>query len=355
MALKCAINITATKRFNIVNVPSDTPLSPDSYTNGNLIEQAFNAPSTSPTIKFPYGDNINFISGTSSIGVAAGSIGVPFGLGGLDSINGTYSSPGIPNITNLGQATSAECECPTDTGSEPDSPVNISDSAGRRVRLRPKPAGIDRIYCCSPILQYIRETNGMVWPYQPLITYGQEVDYKSMELTHANQDIYAYHRTPSVKIAVDGEFSVQNQKEGLYAMACIHYLRTITKMYFGEDAPGNRAIGTPPPVMLFDAYGSYMFNALPVIITNFTIGLPKDVDYVPIDMTGMTEILQGVGRWQSLTNPYFRDANYANIAWLPSLFNIQVQLIVQNTPSRLRQFNLGSFRQGSLLQKGGWV
>lgn len=342
------------------------PLRPDQYTNGQLIEDAFNAPNnsgnqTSPNFNMPLGDITSVITqGSSSIGVAAGAFGIPTGEGPFGSISSFFQDYGTPQITNQGQSTNVTCECPDDS-SESDrnsfanSPVNVSDAAGRRVRLRPKPGGADVIYCCSPLLEPIKSTNGMLWPYQPVITYTQDVDYKSMELTHANQDIYAYHRTPSVKLTVDGEFSVQTQKEGLYAMACIHYLRTVTKMYFGEDAPGNRAIGTPPPVLLFDAYGSYMFNALPVIVTAFAVGLPKDVDYVPVDMTGMTEMLSTTGKWDSLTNPYFRDTQNNEIVWLPSLFNIQVQLIVQNTPTRLRKFNLGSFRNGSLVRKGGWI
>ena len=123
---------------------------------------------------------------------------------------------------------------------------NQSDSSGRRVRLRPKPAAVDQIYGQSPILAPLRSTYGMMWPYQPTITYQQQVDYKSMELTHANQDIYAYHRTPSLTLTVEGEWSVQNQQEGQYAIACIHFLRTVTKMNFGADDPYK---GTPPPVL----------------------------------------------------------------------------------------------------------
>ena len=258
----------------------------------------------------------------------------------------------------------------------PSSPENLQDSAGRRVRLRAKPgarsigpasendtgygvvAGGSSIYGIGGIMAPLITTNGMVFPYQPTITWQQDVQYTEMELIHANQDIQAYKRTPSPKFSIDGEFSVQNQAEGKYALACIHFLRTVTKMYFGDSDP-NR--GTPPPVLLFDAYGAYMFNSLPVIVTQFSVGLPKDVDYVPINVSPYTS---GSGLsssnqttiWNKLTESYFPDTGTnSNIAWLPALFNIQVQLTVQNTPARLRAFKLEDFRSGALLQKGTWI
>ena len=258
----------------------------------------------------------------------------------------------------------------------PSSPENLQDSAGRRVRLRAKPGarsigpasendtgygvapGGSSIYGIGGIMAPLITTNGMVFPYQPTITWQQDVQYTEMELIHANQDIQAYKRTPSPKFSIDGEFSVQNQAEGKYALACIHFLRTVTKMYFGDSDP-NR--GTPPPVLLFDAYGAYMFNSLPVIVTQFSVGLPKDVDYVPINVSPYTS---GSGLsssnqttiWNKLTESYFPDTGTnSNIAWLPALFNIQVQLTVQNTPARLRAFKLEDFRSGALLQKGTWI
>lgn len=241
----------------------------------------------------------------------------------------------------------------SDIGSYPVDQINLNDTAGRRVRLRPKPNGTTPVYGSSNgLLSVLSTTNGLVFPYQPTITWQQEVQYTEMELIHTNQDIQAYKRTPSLKLSVDGEFTVQNQTEGLYALACIHFLRVVTKMYFGDSDP-NR--GTPPPVLCFDAYGAYMFNSLPVIVTNFAITLPKDVDYVPVDASGVAETANQTGNWDSLTNAYLSDSDDSNIAWLPSLFSIQVQLTIQHTPARLRTFSLEDFRTGTLLQSGGWV
>ena len=242
-------------------------------------------------------------------------------------------------------------------GSPPDTPQNLNDTAGRRVRLRFKPgAGIgNSIGSLTGIMAPIKNTNGMVFPYQPAITYQQEVSYQSMEMVHANQDFHVYSKTPALKLQVDGDFTVQSQKEGQYALACLHFLRTVTKMYFsGTDARQ----GTPPPVLLFDAYGQFMFNSLPVIVTGFTMTLPKDVDYVPVQAGGNntaapTGTASGVNKvtQESIAS----GAGQNGYSWLPAAFAITVNLTVQQTPQRLRAFDLDKFRTGELLRQGGWA
>jgi hypothetical protein len=250
--------------------------------------------------------------------------------------------------------------------------------------LRPKPKAIDPtapgdIYGSGGLLAPLRNTNGLVFPYQPTITYQQDVNYSSVDLVHVNQELYAYTRTNAVKLTIQGQFTVQNQKEGIYAIACIHFLRTVTKMYFGASSNP----GTPPPVLLFDAYGKYMFNQLPVIVTSFSVGLPNDVDYVPVDLSDVPQQGSAVNgpntnkttsqeRNSSLNQfstiadtsrmadimytEYLRTDGGEGYIWLPAVFNIDVSITVQNTPSRLRQFNLDTFRTGELLKnEGRWI
>jgi len=250
-----------------------------------------------------------------------------------------------------------------DLGAAPSAPQNLQDTAGRRVRLRAKPGSTGIVYGTG-LMKPLLDTNGVVFPYQPTITYQQDVTYTPMELVHTNQDFHSYTRTPALKLSVDGQFTVQSQAEGAYAMACIHFLRTSTKMWFGgaQGSDAEKYQGTPPPVLLFDAYGQYMFNALPVIITQFSVTLPNDVDYVPVKINAD----QGGSPQPASPNELYSVLNSINstnissqtndgYAWLPALFNIQVQLIVQNTPRRLRAFDLSQFRDGSLLRGGTWV
>lgn len=241
--------------------------------------------------------------------------------------------------------------------------TNQSDANGRRARLRAKPGAAVNLIYGSGLINPLRNTNGLVWPYQPTVTYSQDVSYTNIDLVHTNQEMYAYTRTNAVKLTVDGQFSVQNQTEGVYAVACIHFLQTVVKMYFGQT---DTNAGTPPPILLFDAYGDYMFNQLPVIVTNFSVSLPNDVDYFPVDVlnlsTGSTTTTNGT--ISMATNTDALGIGYNNLdadqpagsVWLPTVFNITVGLTVQNTPSVLRQnFNLDAFRSGQLMQGGGWI
>lgn len=226
---------------------------------------------------------------------------------------------------------------------------NNKDTFGRRARLRPKPAAVSQIFGNGDVLAPLRETNGMLWPYQPAIAYQQDVVYQDVSMVHTNQEFYAYTRTSAVKLGVEGEFTVQNQREGRYALACLHFLRTVTKMWFGQG----EHLGTPPPVLLFDAFGEYMFNRLPVIVTNFSANMPKDVDYVPVDTGSLGKTDSGN---VSFTTPNKFIFNSNGYVWLPALFTISVSLTVQNTPSKLRSFNLDEFRNGgNLFKQGGWI
>jgi hypothetical protein len=247
-------------------------------------------------------------------------------------------------------------ELPKDT-------ANLDDAAGRRVRLRPKPGtAINDIYG-SPVglMSPLFATRGLVFPYQPVISYQQEVMYSQMEMVHTNQDILSYVRTPSLKMTVEGDFSCQTQEEGSYALACIHFLRTVTKMWFGGDSEQAVARqGTPPPVLLFDAYGQYMFNNLPVVVTNFSVTLPKDVDYFPVKVmdSKSSGAPQAATFYSELGRPNatsLASGTGVGYAWLPVHFMINIQLTVQNTPKKLRSFDMTKFRTGELIKGGGWV
>jgi len=174
------------------------------------------------------------------------------------------------------------------------------------------------------ILAPLAQTNGLVYPYTPTIDYSQAVEYNSYDPVHTNQELHSYVRTKAPTINVNGKFSVQNSDEASYAIAAIHFCRTVTKMAFGNSTQA----GTPPPVLLFDAYGEYQFHSLNVIMTNFSVEYPSDVDYVKV--------------------------NNSN-SYVPSLFNLSISLTVQNTPDKLRSFSLEQFRSGLAMKQGGWI
>ena len=246
------------------------------------------------------------------------------------------------------------------------------NSQDRRVSLRPKPAAANRVYG-NGLLKPLAETGGLIWPYTPTISYNHNIDYQPIATVHANQDFHVYSRTPAVELQVNGDFSVQNQLEGRYALAAIHFLRTMAKMNFGDKDP---AAGTPPPVLLFNAYGPFVFKDVPVIVKSFTAEFPDSVDYVEVGVEGLTTttttvIDRSLAPLPTDPDPEIqrelraqprgfietpRDVvttaknNYT--VWLPSVFKISANLVIQHTPKQLRsRFELPRFRDGDIKQK----
>lgn len=205
-----------------------------------------------------------------------------------------------------------------------------------RVRLKAQTGQEPQVYgpqTNDNLLKILYETNGLLFPYTPTIDWAQEVDYTTLSLTHANQDFQSYKNTPSVSISVTGEFTVQNQYEGQYMLAVLHYLRTVSKMYFGKQSGATGMAGMPPPVLIFSGYGNYMFNELPVILKSHSYSLPKESDYIDIHTAD-------------------------GLARLPSIITISLKLVVQNTPQKLKdEFDLDKFRTGDLMRnnKTGWI
>lgn len=219
----------------------------------------------------------------------------------------------------------------------------------RRARLRPKWAAKDYVYGTEGLLQILRTTDGLVWPYTPTINVAQSIDYSSYDPVHSNQEFMTFSRTKAPQITCSGMFTAQNATEARYMLACLHFLRSVTKMDFGVNA---EKPGTPPPVLLFSAYGQYMFNDLPVVITNFTFDLPQNKDYMKVPVS--IDELNGLNAINII-----EPDNSEPDTWVPSEMTMAVTMVVQNSPSRMTEtFNLKEFKTGELLSNSktkGWI
>jgi hypothetical protein len=209
-----------------------------------------------------------------------------------------------------------------------------------RIRLAPKVNANLAVYGAnddSNILNPLRGTQGMMFPFTPTIDWAQSVQYKTTSLVHSNQDYLSYENTPSTNISISGTFVIQNEKEAKYMLACIHFLRVVSKSYFGkasfkEPSSGEPSLaGLPPPVLTLNGYGDYMFNDLPVIVKDHNYTFKPDVSYIDFTVNGSP-------------------------IRLPAIMDISVKLVVQNTPKRLKdKFDLDKFRTGELMKSKGWI
>ena len=240
-------------------------------------------------------------------------------------------------------------------------PANPAASEDMRVRLAPLyPA--DVIQAGGLLAPLITTNNSMIFPYTPTINFTQAVNYMDLQLVHSNTDYAAYTRTPSVTISISGKFTVQNQAEGVYALACLHFLRTVSKMYFGEN---DQQAGLPPPVLVFSGYGNYMFGTggtqgLRVVLKNHNWSFDDSVDSVSISVPATPSMQPAEGGipmalQQGVVNP---SNGGAGTARLPALFTLSCELMVIQTPQRMRkEFSFAKFASGALMQSGntGWI
>jgi hypothetical protein len=139
---------------------------------------------------------------------------------------------------------------------------------------------INEVYSKGQILEPIRESKGLIFPYTPTITISHNVTYGEQSLTHQNYQFIAYQNSKVSDIQINGDFYVQDWNEALYWIAAVHFLRSVTKMYAGE----NIYVGNPPPILKFSAYGDYVFKNVPVVVKSFSVTLPKEVDYISADI-----------------------------------------------------------------------
>jgi len=249
----------------------------------------------------------------------------------------------------------------------------------RRARISAKPDAVPIIYGeknPNNLLFPLYETGGLLFPYTPNINDSATVQYDYYDPIHTNQPFAAFKSVAAKEITVIGPFTAQNQEEARYCVAAIHFLRTVTKMFFGlggldQDAVNLR--GTPPPILLFNAYGTAIYHNVPVIITTYNVEFPQDTDYVQVLFDGNVgserAIFNNPGQFDEFNNP--RGINTSLLegprqivqtktgeisAWVPTKFTVSITMTVQNTPDRLRRsFNLNDFRTGKLVKKGGWV
>lgn len=162
--------------------------------------------------------------------------------------------------------------------------VNFYAQGDWRVRLSLAP-GANYLYKADVpgILEPLRATNGVLFPYVPSISVSYAANYDSTDLTYSNYKIFQYKNSAVDQVSITCDFTAQDTREARYVLAVIHFFRSITKMFYGQDE--NPKNGVPPPLCYLTGMGSFQFDKHPLAITSFTMSLPTDVDYIRASAT----------------------------------------------------------------------
>jgi hypothetical protein len=155
-----------------------------------------------------------------------------------------------------------------------------------RLSLAPNSGYLYNALNVSGILQPLITTNGVVFPYTPNIQVQYSAHYDNYDLTHSNYKIYQYKNSSVDTITISCDFTAQDTAEANYLLAVIHFFKSVTKMFYGQDSIPK--IGTPPPLCFLTGLGSFQFDNHPLVITNFAYNLPTDVDYIRASASATT-------------------------------------------------------------------
>jgi len=200
---------------------------------------------------------------------AISNLGSAISSGNPSKVLSAIRSVNLPKGGQSGGSASANATFVTDT------------STDWRAKLTlPGIDKINEVFRKGQILDPIREAGGLIFPYTPTITISHNVSYGEQALTHQNYQFIAYQNSKVSDITINGDFYVQDWSEAQYWISAVHFLRSVTKMYAWDNA----YVGNPPPILKFSAYGDYVFKNVPVVVKSFNVTLPKEVDYISVDI-----------------------------------------------------------------------
>lgn len=255
-----------------------------------------------------------------------------------------------------------------------------------RISLAPQAQYLYKVAATGDLLNPLRYTDGVIFPYTPSISTNYRANYETYDLTHSNMRGLFYRNSAAQELQITGTFTAQDTSEANYLLAVIHFFRSCTKMFYGQDAEA----GTPPPLVYLSAYGQYQYAEHPCVVSNFSYNLPADVDYirarsVSINGTNLvtrrdrqnnapstSPIYSAIARLQTIfmpkgaepssqgSQPYDTTGSPVelggnNPTYVPTQMEIQVTLLpVQSRSQVSKQFSLNKFAQGELLRGGFW-
>lgn len=181
------------------------------------------------------------------------------------------------------------------------------------------------------------EFGGIIFPYTPQIGLEQKADYVSQHPIHSNFNQYFYQKSSVSPITISGKFSVANDNDAMVYIATLHLLRALTKMRSG-GITGDSDSGAPPPVCRLDAYGTFMLQNIPIVISSFKLDLPETVDYYTVGKVSGT-----------LANRLYEKTA------VPIISSITVNCLPIYSRNEIQKFNVTQWLGEKYVRKAGYL
>jgi hypothetical protein len=231
----------------------------------------------------------------------------------------------------------------------------------------------------SPVLTPLKDAGGLIFPYTPKINITSSASYSQLGPVHTNYNFQAYKNSDPGSITINAPMYVEDPTQGLYWIAMVHYLRSLTKMFAGNDPKA----GNPPPVIFLNGYGNYVFKNVPVVVKRMSVDLEKDCDYVGVNVVGsaageiagiadsigglsdtlgsvipgiggvtgaVSSIAGGIGQVASLAGAFgLGGTTSGGVSHVPTKSNFTIELMPIYSRDSARKFSLDRFVTGGYL------
>lgn len=189
-------------------------------------------------------------------------------------------------------------------------------------------------YRTSPILSPLASTDyKVVFPLTPQLAITHTANYDAMTLTHTNYPFHAYSNSMIEEITITAEFPVENETDGAYFLAVIHFFRSMTKMAYGETT--NK--GAPPNLAKLSGYGDFVLPNVPIAVRSFTNAFDGQVDYIKVPL-----------KTQNTTN-FQSDGRYV---YIPRMNTVNITVIPIYSRGNIESFSLDKYVNGEMMDKG---
>lgn len=201
----------------------------------------------------------------------------------------------------------------------------------------------------NDLMEPLQKSNGVFWPVTPAVIVQNSATYNPLAQTHSNYPFQAYQNSQVDTISIVGEFPVQNSEDAKHWIAVIKFLRTMTKMSFGQSAEDNMK-GQPPPILHLSGYGDHVYNKVPVVINQFSVELRPGIDYISTKQEPAGAI--GVDKFDNFVVDKTAD-ELADASWAPTISTISCMVTPVYARETLKNFSLKKFADGSLDKERG--
>jgi len=193
----------------------------------------------------------------------------------------------------------------------------------------------------SGILKELADINGIIFSYTPAMFQSAfAANYNTYDTTHSVYQQQYYVNTPNPTISITANFVSNTIAEAKYNIACLHFLKTMTKMDYGKNA--NRA-GTPPPILHFSAYGEYNYKNVPVVVSSVDYTFAEEVDLITVEAD--------VGRYFSTAS--VGGSEDTTLISIPASFAVSITMLMQQNQERVsNEFSFANYANGSTLRNG---